>query len=93
MKIYRYIGYLFFAFATSIMSACTDEDMLGQSGDSVNITFRPSLGGELNTRAIGDATGIDQLVVAVYERDIIKNILLFGGLEHCSARWYNTLID
>ena len=67
MKIYRYIGYLFFAFATSIMSACTDEDMLGQSGDSVNITFRPSLGGELNTRAIGDATGIDQLVVAVYE--------------------------
>lgn len=49
------------------MSACTDEDMLGQSGDSVNITFRPSLGGELNTRAIGDATGIDQLVVAVYE--------------------------
>lgn len=67
MKIYRYIGYLFFAFAASIMSACTDEDMLGQSGDSVNITFRPSLGGELNTRAIGDATGIDQLVVAVYE--------------------------
>lgn len=67
MKIYRYIGYLFFAFAASIMSACTDEDMLGQSGDSVNITFRPSLGGELNTRAIGDATGINQLVVAVYE--------------------------
>ena len=50
MKIYRYIGYLFFAFAASIMSACTDEDMLGESGDSVNITFRPSLGGELNTR-------------------------------------------
>ena len=67
MKIYRYIGYLFFAFAAPIMSACTDEDMLGQSGDSVNITFRPSLGGELNTRSIGDATGIDQLVVAVYE--------------------------
>lgn len=67
MKIYRYIGYLFFAFATSIMSACTDEGMLGQSGDSVNIIFRPSLGGELNTRAIGDATGIDKLVVAVYE--------------------------
>lgn len=67
MKIYRYIGYLFFAFAVSMMSACTDEDMLGQSGDSVNIIFRPSLGGELNTRGIGDATGIDQLVVAVYE--------------------------
>lgn len=67
MRISKYIGYLFVAFTAVVMSSCNDEDILGHSGESMDITFRPSLGRELNTRVIGDATGIDQLVVVVYE--------------------------
>lgn len=36
-------------------------------GENVSVTFRPTLKGELNTRAIGDAAGIDRLTIVVYE--------------------------
>lgn len=68
MKPYQYIRSLILAFAVLSLSACSNDDYLLQTeGESVSITFRPTLGGELNTRAIGDATGIDRLTVAVYE--------------------------
>ena len=68
MKPYQYIRSLILAFAVLSLSACSNDDYLLQTeGESVSITFRPTLGSELNTRAIGDATGIDCLTVAVYE--------------------------
>lgn len=68
MKPYQYIRSLILAFAVLSLSACSNDDYLLQTeGESVSITFRPTLGSELNTRAIGDATGIDRLTVAVYE--------------------------
>lgn len=68
LKPYQYIRSLILAFAVLSLSACSNDDYLLQTeGESVSITFRPTLGSELNTRAIGDATGIDRLTVAVYE--------------------------
>ena len=68
MKPYQYIRSLILAFAVLSLSACSNDDYLLQTeGESVSITFRPTLGSELNTRAIGDATGINRLTVAVYE--------------------------
>lgn len=68
MKPYQYIISLIFALAMLSLSACSnDDDLLQTEGENVSITFRPTLGGELSTRVIGDATGIDRLTVAVYE--------------------------
>ena len=68
MKPYQYIRSLILALAILSLSACSNDDYLLQTeGESVSITFRPTLGSELSTRAIGDATGIDRLTVAVYE--------------------------
>ena len=68
MKPYRYIRSLILAFAVLSLSACSNDDYLLQTeGENVSITFHPTLGGELSTRTIGDATGIDRLTVAVYE--------------------------
>ena len=68
MKPYQYIISLIFAFAVLSLSACSnDDDLLQTEGENVSITFRPTLGGELSTRAIGDAAGINRLTVAVYE--------------------------
>ena len=68
MKPYQYIRSLILAFAVLSLSACSNDDYLLQTeGESVSITFRPTLGSELNTRVLGDATGIDRLTVAVYE--------------------------
>lgn len=55
-------------FTVLSFSACSNDDYLQQTmGENVSVTFRPTLNGELNTRSIGDATGIDRLTVAVYE--------------------------
>ena len=68
MKSYRHIISLILAFVALSLSACSNDDYQFQAeGENVSITFRPTLGGELSTRAIGDATGIDRLTVAVYE--------------------------
>lgn len=40
---------------------------MSEEGKTVSLTFRPTLDEELNTRAIGDATSINTLVVTVYE--------------------------
>lgn len=62
-----YLKCLFFAFIALVISACNDEDILNVGGEDVDITFRPTISAGLHSRAIGDATNIDQLVVAVYE--------------------------
>ncbi len=68
MKPYQYIKELILAFAVLLFSACSNDDYLQQpDGENVSVTFHPTLDGILNTRAIGDATGIDLLTVVVYE--------------------------
>lgn len=68
MKSYRYIIGIIWAFAVLSFSACSDDDYLSSgNGKNVSVTFLPRLDDKLNTRAIGDAAGIDQLTVVVYE--------------------------
>lgn len=68
MKTFRYIRSIVWAIAILSFSACSNDDFLQQTdGENVTVTFSPTLGGKLSTRAIGDATGIDRLTVAVYE--------------------------
>lgn len=68
MKPYQYIRSLIFAFAVLSLPACSNDDYMQQTeGENVSITFHPTLGVELSTRANGDATGIDCLTVVVYE--------------------------
>lgn len=64
MKSYRHITSFIIALVILSFSACSNDDYLLQTEDeNVSITFRPTLGSELGTRAIGDATGINRLTV------------------------------
>ena len=68
MKPYRYILGLFVALTVIALASCTNDDWLRSGeGESVSVTYRPTLGDGLSTRAIGDAEGIDWLTVVVYE--------------------------
>ena len=68
MKSYSHIKVLIFIFAILSFSSCSNNDyLLSEDGRNISITFRPTLASELNTRAIGDARGIDRLTVVVYE--------------------------
>ena len=68
MQSYHYTKYIVLVCAALMSFACSQDELL-QPTDSVksSLTFHPTLGGALDTRAIGDATGIDQLIVGVYE--------------------------
>lgn len=68
MKSYRYIIAIIWTLAVMSWSACSsDESLLPAEGEEVPVTFRPTIDSSLNSRAIGEAAGIDQLIVAVYE--------------------------
>lgn len=67
MKNKNYIKQILLSFAALAFFACTNDDFLLQGeGNDVTVTFHPAIEG---TRAIGDASGIDQLIVAVFEGD------------------------
>lgn len=68
MQSHHYTKYIVLVCAALMSFACSHDELL-QPTDSVksSLTFHPTLGGALDTRAIGDATGIDQLIVGVYE--------------------------
>lgn len=85
MKSYRHIANLILAFVILSFSACSNDDyLLPEDGKNVSITFRPTLGGDLNTRAIGDASSIDRLQVVVYEGSVtLSKTFSF------SEQWYN----
>ena len=81
MKPYQYIRSLILAFAILSFSACSNDDYLQQTmGENVSVTFRPTLKGELNTRAIGDAAGIDRLTIVVYDFSKERHRSLSFGL-------------
>lgn len=67
MKVFLHIYSLMIAFAVVTFCSCSEDWLPQMDGEKVSVTFQPILGDVLCTRAIGDATGIDQLVVSVYE--------------------------
>lgn len=68
MKPYKYIVSIILAFVILSFSACSNDDLiLSGEGKEVPVTFRPTLNNGSNSRAIGDAIGIDRLQVVVYE--------------------------
>ena len=65
MKNKNYIKQILLSFAALAFFACTNDDFLLQGeGNDVTVTFHPAIEG---TRTIGDATGINELIVAVFE--------------------------
>ena len=66
MKNKNYIKQILLSFAALAFFACTNDDFLLQGeGNDVTVTFHPAIE---TTRAIGDASSIDQLIVAVFEK-------------------------
>lgn len=76
MKSYLHIQSLVLAFAILSFSACSNDGLLQMDGEKATVTFQPKLDGVINTRSIGDATQIDQLVVTVYEGTDTKSKVL-----------------
>ena len=67
MKAYSHIKVLIFIFAILSFSGCSNNDyLLSEDGKNVSIIFTPNIKNDMNSRAIGDASFIDQLVVGVY---------------------------
>ncbi len=68
MTLFRHIKSVLVVVLVLALAACSNNDFLSVGGgEDVMVTFRPTLDGGLNTRAIGDASCIDQLQVVVYE--------------------------
>lgn len=74
MKRNNYI-HIILSFVVLALFACTNENELLQGdGKEITVTYHPVIE---TTRAIGDATNIDQLVVGVYENGSKKYITKF----------------
>ena len=68
MALFKHIKIVLIVVLVLALAACSNNDFLSVGGgEDVMVTFRPTLDGGLNTRAIGDASCIDQLIVVVYE--------------------------
>ena len=68
MTLFKHIKSVLVVVLVLALTACSNNDFLSVGGgEDVMVTFRPTLDGGLNTRAIGDARCIDQLQVVVYE--------------------------
>ena len=65
----KHIIYILFAAMTSyFVASCTENDIfVGGGNEEMVVRFRPMLERNIQTRTIGDGTGINQLVVAVFE--------------------------
>ena len=65
MRNKNYIKQVLLSFVALALFACTNDDFLLQGdGKEVTVTYHPAIE---TTRAIGDASGIDQLIVGVFE--------------------------
>lgn len=70
MHIHRHIRHFLIALASVAMYSCAiDDPALSVGGEEVCITLKTRLDASSATRAIGDATNIDQLLVGVYDAD------------------------
>lgn len=73
MNISRHIQYLFLALTSLIVVGCSEDDIIADiDGESVDVTFIPSLDSVHQSRSIGKAESIDQVVVGVYENNSLR---------------------
>lgn len=73
MKISRHIQYMLLALVATIMAGCSEDDIIANiDGDSVDVMFHPSLDAEPQSRTIGKAERIDQVIVGVYENGSLR---------------------
>ncbi len=56
------------ALAAALLWGCSPEAVGSGDGTTVNVAFSLSMDSDLHTRAIGDASGISEVVVAVFRR-------------------------
>ena len=70
MKTYRSVKYILVASVALLLFACsTDDSIWIEDGKEVAVSFRPTIDNSMASRAIGDASSIDELVVGVYNED------------------------
>lgn len=67
MKLFKYIVGIIGMFAITAFSSCSNDDYLLSGQEDMSISFHPTLNGELYTRGIGNAEGVNQIKVIVYE--------------------------
>ena len=73
MNISRHIQYMLLALIATIAVGCSEDDIIANiHGDSVDVTFHPSLDAEPQSRAIGKAERIDEILVGVYENGTFR---------------------
>ena len=73
MNISRHIQYMLLALIATIAVGCSEDDIIANiDGESVDVTFLPSLDAEPQSRAIGKAERIDEILVGVYENGTFR---------------------
>ena len=58
---------MFVAIGMMLATSCSNDEQVVQSGDEVKVTFSLGLESSMNTRAISDGTGINQLFYAIFD--------------------------
>lgn len=58
---------MFAAIGMMLATSCSNDEQVVQSGDEVKVTFSLGLESSMNTRAISDGTGINQLYYAIFD--------------------------
>ena len=75
MKTYRIVKNILVVSVALMLFACSTEDSIWvEDGKEVSVSFRPAIDNSMNSRTIGDASQIDQLIVGVYNEDKSKLI-------------------
>jgi len=63
---------MFVAIGMMLATSCSNDEQVVQSGDEVKVTFSLGLESSMNTRAISDGTGINQLYYAIFDSENTK---------------------
>ena len=63
---------MFAAIGMMLATSCSNDEQVVQSGDEVKVTFSLGLESSMNTRAISDGTGINQLYYAIFDSENTK---------------------
>ena len=73
MNISRHIQYMLLALIATIAVGCSEDVIIADiDGESVDVTFHPSLEAEPQSRAIGKAERINEILVGVYENGTFR---------------------
>ena len=74
MKKHLFFG-MFAAVGMTLATSCTNDENVIPSSNEAQVTFSLGLESGINTRAISDGTGINQLFYAIFDKDgnLVKN--------------------